>query len=94
MRVEQQVLRLDVAVTDTLRVNVRQRAEELVNVEFDFERGHGGLHLVEVARCAVNRFGHVFEDKVEVDLFFLRGRRLDRAISKGVTQHKTHPFPI
>lgn len=35
-RVEQQVLRLDVSVADALRVDVGERAEELVNVELDF----------------------------------------------------------
>lgn len=28
-------------------MNVCERAEELVGVELDLERGHGGLHFVE-----------------------------------------------
>jgi hypothetical protein len=53
-------------------VYVGEGAEELVDVELDFEYGHGGLHLVEVAGSAVDGLGDVLLDQVEVDLVLLR----------------------
>jgi hypothetical protein len=46
--VEQEVLRLDVAMADSLRVNVGEGAKELVDVELDFQDGHSLLELAEV----------------------------------------------
>lgn len=48
-RVEKQVLRLYVSVADTLRVDVGEGAEKLVDVQLDLEDGHRALQLVEVA---------------------------------------------
>jgi hypothetical protein len=59
-------------VADPLRVNVRERTEQLVNVELHLEDGHDRLHLVEVTRSAVNGFGDEFEHKVQVDLVLLQ----------------------
>lgn len=53
-------------------MNVRKRAEELVDVELDFEDGHDGLHLVEVARGTIDGLGDEFKYEVEVDFVFLR----------------------
>ena len=52
-------------------MDIGQRSEELVNVQFDFEYWHGGLHLVEVTGGSVDGFGDVFEDEVEVNFIFL-----------------------
>jgi hypothetical protein len=52
-------------------VNVGERAEQLVNVQLDLENGHGCLHLIKVARCAVDGFGNEFEHEIEVNLVFL-----------------------
>lgn len=49
IRIKQKILRFDISMTDTLRVDVRQGAEELVDVYLDLENGHGGLHLIEEA---------------------------------------------
>ena len=49
-------------MTNSLRVYVRQRSEELIYVQFDFENRHGGLHLVEVSGSAIDSFGDEFED--------------------------------
>jgi hypothetical protein len=76
--VQQQILWLDVAVTDSLGVDVRQGAEQLVGVELDLEDGHGRLHLVEVPRRAVDGLGDELLHQVQVDLIFLRGRRSAR----------------
>ena len=48
-RVQEQVLWLDVAVADALRVDVGERTEQLVDVEFHLEHRHRRLQLVEVA---------------------------------------------
>ena len=63
-------------MADALRVNVRERAEQLVDVEFHLEDRHDGLHLVEVARGAVDGLGNEFEYEVEVDFVLLRLKRL------------------
>jgi hypothetical protein len=69
--IEEQVLRLNVSVTDALTVNVGERTEQLVDVQLDLENWHGRLHLIEVARRTVDRLGNEFEHKIEVDLVLL-----------------------
>lgn len=70
-RVKQKILRFNVTVTDALRMNVCKRTEELINVKFDFQHWHGGLHLVEVAGCPVNGLWDKFKDEVQVHFIFL-----------------------
>lgn len=79
--VQQEILRLDVTVTDPLRMDVGKRSEQLVDVELDLQHGHCGLQFVEIARCAVHRLWNVFEDEVEVHFIFLWSRR--RTVSLG-----------
>lgn len=69
--VEKKVLRLNIAVTDSLRMNVGKRAKELVDVELDFKDRHGSLHFVEVSGCAVYGLGDVLEYEVQIDLILL-----------------------
>ena len=64
LRVYKQVLRLDVAVTVTERVDVRERAETLIGIQFDEENGHRLLHLVVVFEDAVYRLRDVIHDDV------------------------------
>lgn len=59
-------------MADPLRVDVRERTEQLVDVELHLEDRHNRLHLVEVARSAVNGFGDEFEHKVQVNLILLQ----------------------
>lgn len=70
-RIEQKVLRFDVTMADPLRVDVRERAEELVDVDFDLKNGHCSLQLIEVAGGAVYSLGDILEDEIQVDFFFL-----------------------
>ena len=63
-RVEEEVLRLDVAVADPDRVDVGEGTEELVHVELDVVHRHRLLELGVVTRRAVDGFGDVFEDEV------------------------------
>ena len=58
-------------MADPLRVDVGERTEQLVNVELDLKNGHDRLHLVEVARSAVNGLRNEFEHEIEVDLVLL-----------------------
>lgn len=69
--IKEEILRLDVSVTDALGVNVGQGAEELVDVKLNLQHRHGCLHLVEVSRRPVDGLRDVFEDKVEVHFIFL-----------------------
>ena len=59
-------------MTDALRVDVGKRAEQLVDIELDLENRHGGLHLIEIARCAVDGLRNELLDEIEVDFIFLR----------------------
>jgi hypothetical protein len=70
-RIKQKVLRLDVTMADALRVNIRQGAEKLVDVELHLENRHGRLHLVEVTRSAVNSLRNELEHEIEIHLIFL-----------------------
>jgi hypothetical protein len=68
-------------VADALRVDVGQRAEQLVDVQLDLENGHDGLELAEVSGGAVDGFGDVFQDQVEVDLVSLAGSALSGGLA-------------
>jgi len=70
-RVKEQVLRLDVPVANALGVDVRQRAEELVDIKLNFENGHNSFHLVKISGSSVDSLGDIFENEVEVDFVFL-----------------------
>lgn len=48
VRVEEEILRLDISVADSLGVDVGKRAEKLIDVELDLENGHDGLQFVEI----------------------------------------------
>lgn len=49
VRIEQEILRLDIAMADTLRMDICQGTEQLVDVYLDLKNGHRRLHLVEKA---------------------------------------------
>lgn len=69
--IEKQILRLNVAVTDALGVDVGQGSEELIDVEFDLENRHRGLGLVEESRGSVDSLRNEFLDQVEVHFILL-----------------------
>ena len=58
-------------MTDSLRVYVGEGAEELVDVELDFENWHCRLHFVEISRSTVNGLWDVLLHKIEVYLILL-----------------------
>lgn len=95
-RVKQEVLWLNIPVTDSPRVNVGQGSEELVDVELDFEDRHGGLHLVEIAGGAVHCLRDIFEDEIEIDFILLcttRGQQLaGRLYVSDGGMHTRSPF--
>lgn len=91
--VEKQILRLDVAMADALGMDVRERPEQLVDIQLDFEDRHGCLHLVEEPRSSVHRLGHKFLDKVEVHFIFLQGLLV--TVTTGARRRaKTYPLPV
>lgn len=55
----------------TLRMDICQRAEELVDVYLDLKNGHSGLHLIEKARGAVHGLRDKLQNQIEVDFIFL-----------------------
>jgi hypothetical protein len=69
--VEKKVLGLDIAMADSLRVDVGEGAEKLVNVELHFECGHGRLHLVEESRSAIDGLRNKLLHQVQVDFILL-----------------------
>lgn len=58
VRVEEEVLRLDVSVANALRVDVGESPEELVNVQLDLKDRHRCLHLVEESGRTVDSLGN------------------------------------
>jgi hypothetical protein len=78
-------LRLDVSMTDALRMDVGEGTEKLIDVELDFKVWHESLELVEVTGSTVDCLGNVFEDQIEVDFVFLLRpvRTTDGAIKKA-----------
>ena len=60
--VKQEILGFDVPVTDSLRMNVCQRAEQLIDIDLNLQDWHGCLHLVEEPRGSIHSFGNKFED--------------------------------
>ncbi len=81
-------------MADALRVDIRERAEELVDVKLDLENRHGRLHFVEIARSAVDSFWDELKDEVEVHLIFLHGIRGKYILSYLTVLHDTHSLSI
>ena len=92
--VKQQVLGFDVPVADSLRVDVGERAEQLVDVELDFEDGHDRLHLVEVARSAVNRLGNKLEHEIQIHLVLLYAHLLAASRTSAIQCGETYTLAI
>lgn len=85
--VQEEVLRLDVTMTDSLGVDVREGPEKLVNVKLHLQDGHSSLHLVEVSRRSVHRLGNVLLHEIEIDLIFLKGNRVSCGSQVQVQSH-------
>ena len=80
LNVHQQVLRLDIPVTDALAVDVRQRPEHLVHVQLDQEDRHALVRPHIMLVDLVHGVGNVLEDQVEVQVVRVSvGRRLVRS---------------
>jgi hypothetical protein len=69
--IQEQVLRLDISMAYSLRMDVCKRPEELINVKLDFKNGHSGFHLVEVSRGSIDSLWNELEDEIEVDFILL-----------------------
>mmetsp|Transcript_8210 Transcript_8210/g.26446 ORF Transcript_8210/g.26446 Transcript_8210/m.26446 type:complete len:496 (+) Transcript_8210:183-1670(+) len=70
-RVDEQVLRLDVAVADAEGVDVGERAAKLVHVQLQVQQREDLLGLCVVARESVHSLGHKVHHKVEVRVICL-----------------------
>lgn len=71
--IEQQVLRLDIAMADAEGVDVRQSPGELVEVQLHQENRQRLLALVVRPRHAVHRLRYELQDQVKVQLVRLDG---------------------
>lgn len=47
--VQEQVLRLDIPMANTLRMDIGKSTEKLVDIQLDLQDWHGGLHFIEEA---------------------------------------------
>jgi hypothetical protein len=71
-RVQEEILRLNVSMTDSNRVDVGKRSEELIHVQLDLKHGHRLFELGIVPACAVHGLRNVFLDEIEVNFVLLR----------------------
>lgn len=69
--IEKEILWLDVSVAYADRMDVSEGAQQLVHVELDLEHWHGLFEFCIVTTSAVNRFGNIFQHKVEIDFVLL-----------------------
>ena len=68
VRVEQEVLRFNVTVADTVRVDVGQGPKELIHVQLDKGDGDGLLLLAVLPGHLVHCLGNVLQYQIQVDL--------------------------
>lgn len=54
-------------------MDVGERAQKLIHVEFDLQHGHGLFQLGVMTTGSVNRFRDVFKYEVEVHFILLHG---------------------
>ena len=78
VRVEEQVLRLDISMADALRVDVGKASKQLVHVQLD-EGPRDGLLAFRVLSChLVHCFRDELEHEVEVYFVLLLSRRVEK----------------
>ena len=58
--IEEEILRFNVSMADSLGMNVRKRTEKLIDVDLDLKNRHGRLHLIEKAGSTVYGFRDKF----------------------------------
>lgn len=71
IRINEDILRLDVSVTNTLGVNIRNRAKQLVAVKFNEQVRHHLLHFEIVLHHAVRCVLNVVHHNVEINFIRL-----------------------
>lgn len=75
--VEQQILRLDVAMADAQGVDVRERSGELIQVKLHQDDGERLLALVVLPRNAVDSLRYKLQHEVQVQLIRLLQHMMD-----------------
>ncbi len=90
MRVDKQVLRLDVSVADAHGMDVRQCAAHLEHVQLHKQRGHALPALAVVLADAEHRFWHKLQDQIQVYLC----RRLNNFQPTAYGIWNKHSFTI
>lgn len=71
IRVDQQVLRFDVSVTNSESMNIRKRSEGLVGVQFNQEHWDLLLLLIIMLQDSKDRLWHVIHHHVKIDFIWL-----------------------
>ena len=80
-------------MTDTLRMDIGQSSEQLVNVQLDFENRHRRFHLVEESRGTIHRLRYKLLHKVQINLIFLR-HLLESQPLEPWAKVNSHTLPI
>ena len=70
--IQKEILRFDISMTYSHRMNVREGPQALVHVEFDFEHWHLLFHFRVGSRATVEVFGDVFQNQVQVNFTLLQ----------------------
>mmetsp|Transcript_8606 Transcript_8606/g.23343 ORF Transcript_8606/g.23343 Transcript_8606/m.23343 type:complete len:211 (-) Transcript_8606:297-929(-) len=83
LNVNQEILRLDVPVADTLAVDVRQRPQHLVHVELDQENRHALVRPNVVLIDLVHGIRHVLQHQVQVQIVRVSMVRAGRRLVGG-----------
>ena len=66
IHITENILRLDVSVTNTQGVNIGNRPHELVRVKFDNEVWHHLLHFKVILHHSVGCFRDIVHDDVQI----------------------------
>ena len=78
--INQQILRLNVSVANTKRMDVSQGPESLVGVQLNEDHGHLLLHFVVVLQDPEHGLRHVVHYYVQVDLIVLVALSVERML--------------
>jgi hypothetical protein len=93
LRVQEKILGLNVAVTNADRMNIGERAEELIHIKLDLKNGHGLFKLYVVSTGAIDRLRDEFKNEIEVDfVFLLAGVIIGRSNDRELNRHTLSPL--
>lgn len=92
LRVQEKILRFNVAVANADRVNIGERAEELIHIKLDLKNGHGLFKLYVVSTGAIDRLRDEFKNEIEVDFVFLFAGVNRQSNDRELNRHTLSPL--